>query len=70
VLDNETESQKRTKKRAAAEATIECFLPDVVSHASGGSTVGSDTMQELFSLVPSIVVLDGRQALDAQDGRQ
>jgi hypothetical protein len=36
VLDNETESPKRTKKRAAAEATIECFLADVMSHASGG----------------------------------
>lgn len=59
VFDNETESSKKTKKRPTAEATIERFLADVMSHASGGSTVGSDTVQDLFSLVPSIVVLDG-----------
>jgi hypothetical protein len=59
VFDTESDSTKKTKKRPGAEATIESFLADVMSHASGGSTVSSKKVQELFSLVPSIVVLDG-----------
>jgi hypothetical protein len=59
VFDNDSDSMKKTTKRPAAEAMLEWFLADVMSHASGASTVVAETVQELFSRVPSLVVLDG-----------
>ena len=59
VWDGETETSKRTRKRPAAQATVECFLADLMSHASGGVAVTPGEVQKLFSLVPCIVVLDG-----------
>lgn len=59
VWDIDLDVQKKSRKRPAAASTIECFVADLMSHASGGTPVTSDQVQELFGLVPSIVVLDG-----------
>jgi hypothetical protein len=59
VWDADAEVQKKSKKRPAAGAAIECFVADLMSNASGGTRVTADRVQELFRLVPSIVVLDG-----------
>lgn len=58
VFDTEAETAKKAKKRPAAEAGLEHFLADVMSHA-GGSAVAAASVQELFNLVPSLIVLDG-----------
>jgi hypothetical protein len=60
VWDVEAEGQQRSgKKKTAPQSTIECFIADLMTHASGGTSVSADQVQELFDLVPSIVVLDG-----------
>lgn len=53
------EPTQRPTKRKAFESSIECFLADLMSFASGGSKVDADDVHELFERVPSIVVLDG-----------
>ncbi len=50
---------KKGKRRAAAQATIECFLAELMTHASGRGSVTAKEVQELFDRVPSLVVLDG-----------
>lgn len=58
---NRTTAQdtKRPKPRPAAKATLECFLGELMTYASGGSRVDADGVQELFRRLPSVVVLDG-----------
>ena len=51
--------QGKPKRRPAAEATIECFLAELMTHASGGRRVDARAVQQLFDRVPSLVVLDG-----------
>ncbi|MEN8675001.1 hypothetical protein [Nocardioides sp.] len=53
------ESTKRPRRRQAGESSIECFLADLMTYASGGTKVTADDVHELFERVPSIVVLDG-----------
>jgi hypothetical protein len=53
------EPAKRPTKRKAFESSIECFLADLMTFASGGSKVEAEDVHELFERVPSIVVLDG-----------
>lgn len=53
------EATKRLKKRKGAESSIECFLADLMTFASGGSKVDADQVHRIFDRVPSIVVLDG-----------
>lgn len=50
---------RRGKKPTGNQATIECFLAAVMTHASGGLPVDAKAVQDLFDRVPSIVVLDG-----------
>jgi hypothetical protein len=50
---------KRPTPRPAAKATLECFLGELMTYASGGSRVDADGVQELFRRLPSVVVLDG-----------
>lgn len=59
VFDSSESAPKRTKARSAAQSTIECFLADLLSHASGGLTVTPEAVQTLLQRVPSLVVLDG-----------
>ncbi|WP_205621900.1 MULTISPECIES: NACHT domain-containing protein [Arsenicicoccus] len=55
------ESGSLRKKRAprGREATVECFIADLLAHESGGLTVGAQTVQDIFDRVPSLVMLDG-----------
>lgn len=50
---------KKGKRRPAAQATIESFLAELMTHASGRDAVTQREVQELFDRVPSLVVLDG-----------
>jgi len=49
----------RVKPRKGEQATIECFLADLMTHESGGITATAATVQDIFERVPSLVVLDG-----------
>jgi hypothetical protein len=55
------EDSKRpmTTRRPGNQATIECFLADLMTHEGGGSKVTPSDVQDLFTRVPSLVVLDG-----------
>ncbi|MFE5567063.1 NACHT domain-containing protein [Amycolatopsis japonica] len=59
VWDKDAEILKRTRKRPANQSSIECFLADLMTHASGGIPVTAKDVQDIFERVPSIVVLDG-----------
>lgn len=60
VWDN-SEDRKRRKVRArrGEQASVECFLADLMTHESGGVTADAKTVQDIFERVPSLVVLDG-----------
>jgi hypothetical protein len=49
----------KVKPRKGEQATIECFLADLMTHESGGITATVLTVQDIFERVPSLVVLDG-----------
>lgn len=57
--DPSEDPPKRGKKPSGNQATIECFLADFMTYASGGLPVDAKAVQDLFDRVPSIVVLDG-----------
>ncbi|MEU7935754.1 NACHT domain-containing protein [Microbispora bryophytorum] len=59
VWDTDSDAPKKARKRSASQSTIECFIAELMSHASGGTTVTPMEVQDLFSLLPCIVVLDG-----------
>ncbi|OLF17415.1 NACHT domain-containing protein [Actinophytocola xanthii] len=59
VWDKDAETSRRARKRSANQSTIECFLAELMTHASGGSPVTAKDVQDIFERVPSIVVLDG-----------
>jgi len=58
VFDTESDATIKTKKRSTASAGLEHFLADVMSHAAGAPVAPAE-VQELFALVPSLIVLDG-----------
>jgi hypothetical protein len=49
----------KVKPRKGEQATIECFLADLMTHESGGITTTAATVQDIFERVPGLVVLDG-----------
>jgi hypothetical protein len=59
VWDRNTETPKKPRKRPASQSTIECFLAELMTHASGGIPVAAKDVQDIFERVPSMVVLDG-----------
>lgn len=60
VFDKSNAEQiKKGKRRSAAHSTIETFLAELMTHASGRDSVTADEVQTLFTRVPSLVVLDG-----------
>ncbi|CAM4085282.1 large ATP-binding protein [Helcobacillus massiliensis] len=61
VWDHHAEDrrQPKAKARRGEQATIECFLADLMTHESGGITTDAKTVQDIFERVPSLVVLDG-----------
>ena len=50
---------KKGKRRPTAHATIESFLAELMTHASGREPVTQTEVQDLFERVPSLIVLDG-----------
>ena len=56
---SDTKPTKRGKRRQAAQGTIESFLAELMTHASGRESVTQTQVQELFDRVPSLIVLDG-----------
>ncbi len=58
IFDTESVSTKKTKKRLAAVSGLEHFLADVMSHAAGAPVAPAE-VQDLFALVPCLIVLDG-----------
>lgn len=60
VFDKSDDPQERKgKRRPVAQATIESFLAELMTHASGRGTVTQTDVQDIFDRVPSLVVLDG-----------
>ena len=60
VFDRSGAMQMRKGKRwPAAHATIESFLAEMMTHASGRDAVTRGEVQELFDRVPSLIMLDG-----------
>lgn len=60
VFDKSNTAQvKKGKRRPAAQATIESFLAELMTHTGGRDTVTRAEVQEVFDRVPSLVVLDG-----------
>jgi hypothetical protein len=49
----------RRKARTGDEATVECFLANLMAHESGGIKLSAKDVQDIFDRVPSLVVLDG-----------
>ncbi|MGO4205662.1 NACHT domain-containing NTPase [Rhodococcus sp. TAF43] len=49
----------KVKARKGEQATIECFLADLMTYESGGITTTAAMVQDIFERVPSLVVLDG-----------
>jgi hypothetical protein len=56
---SEHREQPKAKARKGEQATIECFLADLMTHESGGITADAKTVQDIFERIPSLVVLDG-----------
>ena len=67
---SETTKVKKGKKRASAEASIECFLAELMSHLSGNNSVTAADVQDLFDRVPSLVVLDGLDEVGSVSARR
>lgn len=59
VWDGDSETSKKSRRRSAPQSTIECFLAELMTHASGGIPVAAEDVQDIFERVPSMVVLDG-----------
>ena len=57
--DADDQRRGRTKTRKGPQATVECFLADLMTHESGGVSVTVEDVQGIFRRVPSLVVLDG-----------
>jgi hypothetical protein len=62
---------KRPKKlrRSGSQATVECFLADLISQASGGIATDAKAVHELFERVPSLIVLDGLDEVGSPTAR-
>ena len=60
VFDKSDATQaKKGKRRPTAQATIESFLAELMTHASGRGPITETEVQDLFERVPSLIVLDG-----------
>ena len=56
---SEDRKQRKVRARKGEQASVECFLADLMTHESGGITADAKTVQDIFERVPSLVVLDG-----------
>lgn len=67
---SETTKIKKGKQRTATQATIECFLAELMSHLGGSNSVTATDVQDLFKRVPSLVVLDGLDEVGSTAARR
>lgn len=67
---SENAKLKKGKRRPAAQSTIEFFLADLMTHASGRDSVTPTDVQDLFDRVPSLIVLDGLDEVGKVSDRQ
>lgn len=67
--DTDDPKRSRAKARRGKNATLECFLSDVMTHEGGGDSVTVDEVHLIFSRVPSLVVLDGLDEVGSQSAR-
>jgi hypothetical protein len=56
---DDDETTKKVRSRPASQSTVECFLAELMTHASGGIPVEARDVQDLLERVPSMIVLDG-----------
>ena len=72
VFDKSDATQMRKgKRRPAAQATVESFLAELMTHASGRGTISQAEVQDLFDRLPSLIVLDGLDEVgNARDRRR
>lgn len=70
VWDHSDDSKSKVKARKGEQATIECFLADLMTHESGGITATADIVQGIFERVPSLVVLDGLDEVGSANTRR
>lgn len=50
---------KPRRPRPAAKSSIECFIADYMTQATGGQDVGVRQVNEILDVVPCIIILDG-----------
>lgn len=53
------DDRAKPRRRPAAKASMEWFIADFLSHAAGGDEVDVRRVNEIFDLVPCVVILDG-----------
>lgn len=61
---------KRSRVRPAATSSLECFIAELMVHASGGIEISANEVQSIFERVPSLVVLDGLDEVGSQKARK
>lgn len=59
VWERNASRSTRTVRRSASQSTVECFLADLMTYASGGLEVTPQLVQDILERVPTIIVLDG-----------
>lgn len=66
------EDRKSPKVRARKDdqATIECFIADLMTYEGGGIEVGAKMVQDIFDRVPSLIVLDGLDEVGSSTARR
>ncbi|WP_219826072.1 NACHT domain-containing protein [Nonomuraea typhae] len=67
---SDTTKVKRGRQKPASEATIECFLAELMSHAGGSNSITASVVQDLLDRVPSVVVLDGLDEVASTSARR
>lgn len=56
---SEARKSSRSRARKGDQASIECFLANLMQHESGGIRTAVKEVQDIFERVPTLVVLDG-----------
>lgn len=71
IWDN-TSDRKRSSSRArkGPQMTIEHFLADLLTHDSGKDSITADDVHDIFSRLPSLVVLDGLDEVGSTAARR
>lgn len=52
-------SRARRNKKSGDQRELDVFLAELMTHESGGVTIGAKGVQDIFDRVPTLIVLDG-----------